>query len=503
MSRYRSGANRSFQRDRQAPRFDRVKLRPLALYHWAVIHRAPENLAEIVADPLSILLRWATDRPVCVLHSGRPHARWSRWTVFGAPAAMLRRWPDRLEWEPTSWANEWTPSVFAGSVSIPVSNEDDGLETLERLIAESAREVDSTALSGSFGPGWFGSFNYSLGRVLEPRAAAKNRRRPAERWPLYEFAWCPSTLVIDRSAGLIHSAGPDGVALGDLVHPRANPRSTGKFSMDPWVPDRPRAEVEGAIERVIAHVHAGDIFQANITQRFRTRFGGSARELAIALIEASPPWYGAYFEFSADRRLISLSPELFLDLDPRSRRVLTRPIKGTAPASDDPTRLERSDKDAAELHMIVDLMRNDLGRVCEFGSVRVTESRAIESHPTVHHGVATVEGRLRPGSGVADLIRATFPPGSVTGAPKIRAMQIIDEVENYDRGPYCGAVGFLGVDGRVALNVAIRTLLLEETEASYFAGGGVVADSSPSREYDEAMDKTAVVRVFEPETADD
>ncbi|MHC4994665.1 MAG: anthranilate synthase component I family protein, partial [Planctomycetota bacterium] len=246
-----------------------------------------------------------------------------------------------------------------------------------------------------------------------------------------------------------------------------------------------------------------DIFQANLAQRFDTTFVGDPRELFARLATVSPAWYGAYLELPSGRRLLSTSPELFLRVD--GRHVTTRPIKGTRPAAGDPNELRRAEKDTAELNMIVDLMRNDLGRVCEYKSVRVTQPRTIESHPTVHHGVATIEGDLHPSMDTVDLLRATLPGGSVTGAPKIRAMQIIDELEGRPRGPYCGAIGTLSRD-HSQLNVAIRTLLLEPTEAgastyraAFSAGGGIVADSDPEAEYLETIDKAqAILRALDP-----
>ena len=196
------------------------------------------------------------------------------------------------------------------------------------------------------------------------------------------------------------------------------------------------------VSNTIDYIAAGDIFQANITQRLCGTFDGSTRALGRSALALSQAWYGAYLELPAGRCLVSLSPELFLDADFNSRAVITRPIKGTRPTTVDARDLLESPKDAAELHMIVDLMRNDLGRVCEYGSVRVPQSRAIETHPTVHHGVAEITGSLCADVSLGRLLEATFPGGSVTGAPKIRAMQIIDELEPVSRGPYCGAIGF-------------------------------------------------------------
>ena len=157
------------------------------------------------------------------------------------------------------------------------------------------------------------------------------------------------------------------------------------------------------------------------------------------------------------------------------------------------TALLTSKKDQAELNMIVDLERNDLGRICEVGTVKVTQSREIESHPTVYHGVATIEGELRPDVGLVDLLRATFPGGSITGAPKIRAMQIIDELEPTRRGPYCGAIGFISNDGHIEFNIAIRTMIATAGQIHVPVGGGIVADSNPSDEYEETLVKAAAM----------
>jgi anthranilate/para-aminobenzoate synthase component I len=187
--------------------------------------------------------------------------------------------------------------------------------------------------------------------------------------------------------------------------------------------------------------------------------------------------------------LISNSPELFLRVSPEGR-VITRPIKGTRPrGSGMEDELRRSVKDQAELNMIVDLERNDLGRVCEIGSVRVTEPRVIEAHPTVYHGVATIEGRLRDDVTFSGLLRATFPGGSVTGAPKIRAMQIIEELEPHSRGAYCGAIGYVAADGSMEFNVAIRTMTAKGGLIHIPVGGGIVADSEPAAEYEETLVK--------------
>jgi anthranilate/para-aminobenzoate synthase component I len=253
-----------------------------------------------------------------------------------------------------------------------------------------------------------------------------------------------------------------------------------------------RGQYQAAVRRAINYIAAGDVFQVNLSQRCTL----GAREPAAAVYERlsarAPAAYGALLDYG-DHALVCNSPELFLRVTRDAlgrRRVVTRPIKGTRPrASGMAAQLRESAKDAAELNMIVDLERNDLGRVCEIGSVKVTEPRAVEAHPTVYHGVATVEGALREDVTFVSLLRATFPGGSVTGAPKIRAMQIIDQLEPVRRGPYCGAIGYLASDGTLEFNVAIRTIIMKDGLAQVPVGGGVVADSDPAAEYEETLVK--------------
>jgi para-aminobenzoate synthetase component 1 len=249
------------------------------------------------------------------------------------------------------------------------------------------------------------------------------------------------------------------------------------------------------VARAKRYIEDGDIYEVNLSQRFTAGTNASPLDLYRRLREASPSWYGAFLQY-ADGAILSASPELFMEL--REGRVVTRPIKGTRPRTGDPGRdaqyrraLARSEKDRAELTMIVDLLRNDLGRVCEYGSVRVREAAAIEEHTTVFHQVATIDGNLAAGKTWVDLLGASFPGGSVTGAPKIRAMQIIRELEPTPRGVYCGAIGWIGLSGDATLNLAIRTMIHRRDTVYLHAGGAIVADSEPEAEYDETITKLA------------
>lgn len=247
-----------------------------------------------------------------------------------------------------------------------------------------------------------------------------------------------------------------------------------------------RAGYCAAVLRAKEYIAAGDIYQVNLSQRFQCDVVATPVEVYRALRAANPAPYAAYLDIG-EAQILSSSPECFLKMN--DRQVVTRPIKGTSPRSADPAALLRSPKDNAELVMIVDLERNDLGHVCEFGSVRVPELVTVESFATVHHLVATVAGTLRPEVSHVDAVRACFPGGSITGAPKIRAMEIIDELEPCARGVYTGAIGYFGFNGVSEFNLAIRTIVQLGSRLTFHAGGGIVADSEPEAEYEETLAK--------------
>jgi para-aminobenzoate synthetase component 1 len=249
-----------------------------------------------------------------------------------------------------------------------------------------------------------------------------------------------------------------------------------------------------AVTRVREYIVAGDIFQANLSQRLHAPLEEDPWHLYRRLREVNPAPFAAYLEFDG-LYLASASPERFLRLD-TAGRVETRPIKGTRPRGLSPLHdaalsqaLRESEKDRAENLMIVDLLRNDLSRVCRPGTVRVPELFALEGYRTVHHLVSTVEGQLGAGRDATDLLAATFPGGSITGAPKVRAMEIIAELEPSRRGPYCGSVGYVSVTGAMDTSIVIRTFVALGGRAYFSVGGGIVADSDPEEEYRETLDK--------------
>jgi para-aminobenzoate synthetase component 1 len=252
-------------------------------------------------------------------------------------------------------------------------------------------------------------------------------------------------------------------------------------------------EYVAAVEKARQYIIAGDIFEVNLSQRFETRLTLGPYELYRRLRQINPAPFACYLGFDK-AKIVSASPERFLRV--RGDWVETRPIKGTRARGQTPEEdqalareLLNSAKDRAENIMIVDLERNDLGRVCRYGTVKVTELAILEVFPTVFHLTSTVEGRLREGKNIIDLLKATFPGGSITGAPKVRSMEIIDELEPTRRSVYTGSIGYLSFDGNMDLNIVIRTFIIKDGKAYFQVGGAVVYDSDPEAEYRETLDK--------------
>jgi para-aminobenzoate synthetase component 1 len=277
-----------------------------------------------------------------------------------------------------------------------------------------------------------------------------------------------------------------------------SPRSFAAPAGEP-VSNLTRESYLARVVRVKEYVAAGDVYQVNLSQRFEMPTAEDPYAIYHRLRALSPAPFGAYLDLGGFQ-ILSSSPELFLRVDKKGR-ALTRPIKGTRPRGKTPAEDQRlsaellaSEKDHAELLMIVDLERNDLGRVCRYGSIQVEELHRIETHPTVFHLVASIVGQLRDNADVFDCLRSMLPGGSITGAPKIRAMQIIDELEPCRRHIYTGSIGYLGFDGTCDLNIAIRTILCRKGRASYHVGGGIVSDSDPEAEYQETLTKGRAMR---------
>ena len=347
-----------------------------------------------------------------------------------------------------------------------------------------------------------GYLGYEMGRPLAGLATRKAGTTPF--MPAAAFGLYPWTVVIDhldaRAAltSLADFPEDEALAVRELLL-RASPQPPGAF--------RIRAGIRSTLERdqylprarrVLDYIDAGDCYQVNLTREFVAPFEGDPWTFYRHLHDTNPAPMGAYLEYPFGA-VLSSSPERFVIVE--GREAVTRPIKGTRRRRSDPREdaqvredLVKSVKDRAENVMIVDLLRNDFGRVCETGSVRVSGLCELETFATVHHLVSTVHGRLAGGRDAVDLLEACFPGGSITGAPKRRAMQIIDEIEPHRREVYCGAIGYLTPGGRMDMNIPIRTTLCAGAELRFYAGGGIVADSTPEDEFEETEVKIAAIR---------
>lgn len=455
-----------------------------------LVQRLPFRLSPLQAFELF------RDRPFCFfLDSGMDVHRLGRYSFMGCdPFLVLHSRGDKV-----------TIQTADGQQSIT----GDPFQVLSGLL--STYKLDSTGLPVPMAGGAVGYFSYDLCHFIErlPAKAVDDLQLPECYLGFYD-----AVVVFDLLEGqayIISSGFPEfdetrrqrraQARLEELSallaesHLLAEAHRIEQPNQD-WVALRPNFTPEAylrVVETARQYIIAGDIFQVNLSQRFETGLAISPYELYRRLRQVNPAPFAGYLDFG-QVAVVSASPERFLKV--RGDYVETRPIKGTRPRGSSPSEDEAqahcllsSPKDRAENVMIVDLERNDLGRVCRYGSVQVTELAILEAFPTVFHLTSTVVGRLRADKGRIDLLRACFPGGSITGAPKVRAMEIIDELEPTRRSVYTGAIGYLSFGGDMDLNIAIRTFLVKEGRAYFQVGGGIVYDSEPQAEYQETLDK--------------
>lgn len=400
------------------------------------------------------------------------------------------------------------------------SDAEAALEQLSTVL----REFRCASVDGlpPFQGGVAGYFSYDLNRHFEvvPAAAYNEFRLPLLSFGIYD---CVVAWDHWQKAGWIISTGypeSDPVKRKQRARQRAEtllrslredagvptssgfPRVVPKTELAPCFncPQLPgvmsnfdRDSYLEAVRKAVEYIHAGDIFQVNLAQRLIMEAKSTSAELYLKLRERNPAPFAGYYDFGAGQ-IVSASPERFIQV--HDRAIETRPIKGTRQRSGRPELdmyfaddLLRSEKDRAENVMIVDLMRNDLSRICEPDRVEVTSLCSLERYQTVQHLVSTIVGHLRMGVDVREILQAIFPGGSITGAPKIRAMEIIAELEPTARGPYCGSLGYIGFDGSIDWNILIRTITASGGWWQFPVGGGIVADSDPLREYEETWHK--------------
>lgn len=424
-------------------------------------------------SPLEALARLPGEAPCFLRHAAGPGHRGHPWSFLG-----------------------W------GSDSVLALRQVPAQQGLREALA--ALHPDGTRRTGPplpFAGGWAGLIGYEARSGVE---ASPPRRLGPLGFPAIWLARFDAVLAWNHRTGESFSAGTAGTRQAAREVRRALVQRVSASKRGPAAggvihasAPRPRLApdaFQNAVRQAREAVRRGDIFQANISQRFDARIDADPRQLFTRLVDEQPAPYMTFLDLGDGRTVLSASPERFLRL--RGSRCETDPMKGTRPrgstrSEDQALRheLEQSEKERAELAMIVDLSRNDLARACRTGSVRVTVPRRLLRFARVHQAIAVVAGRLRPGLDRVDLLAAAFPPGSVTGAPKVRAMEIIDELEGEGRGPYCGALGWFDDSGDMDLAVAIRTILMKGRTASYRVGGGITLRSDAHAEWRETLDK--------------
>jgi len=369
-------------------------------------------------------------------------------------------------------------------------SQDCPLQLVQEALAACNISCEPTAAL-PFQGGAVGLFGYDLGRRFEtlPTHAQADIALPEMVVGIYDWA-----LVVDNHLQQVTLLSHTDVEarLAWLQAQTASPRDAFRLTT-PWQANMSRREYGEKFQQVQAFLHSGDCYQVNLAQRFQARYQGDEWQAFTRLNRENRAPFSAFVRL-AQGAVLSLSPERFIRLE--QGVIETRPIKGTLPRLADPQadalqaqKLATSAKDRAENLMIVDLMRNDIGRVATPGSVRVPELFVVEPFPAVHHLVSTVTATLPPGRHACDLLRAAFPGGSITGAPKVRAMEIIDELEPQRRNAWCGSIGYISFCGNMDTSITIRTLTACEGQIYCSAGGGIVADSEEEAEYQETFDK--------------
>lgn len=423
------------------------------------------------------------------LDSGRPYAQFGRYDILSAGPR-------------TSLLTTGAQTIIRNAEGETASNANP-FDLVDTALAELNVETDTDL---PFCGGAMGYFGYNLRQHLEPSPLDSPRdiALPDMAIGLYEWACiqdhqaqrsyllglpdCPDSTLNDVAQRVRSAAAqPQNMEAGDDFF----------FKISGLVSNLNVESYREKIAQIQAYIQAGDCYQVNLAQRFSSQFEGDPFAAYCQLRRLLPAPYAAFMEVDG-AAVLSHSPEQFLKVT--AGAVETKPIKGTAPRDAEPSRdsanaqgLRRSEKDRAENLMIVDLLRNDLGKTCRFGSVRTPKLFELESYANVHHLVSTVSGHLRPECSPMDLLKGCFPGGSITGAPKIRAMEIIAELENCDRSVYCGSIGYLSANGNMDSNIAIRSLVCSEGKMYCWGGGGIVADSNADAEYAESLAKVQIL----------
>ena len=442
-----------------------------------------------IEDVASLFTAFAASPWAVLLDSGRPQSTHGRYDIFSAfPRTTL---------------------VTCGAKTLlSTQNErqrvpQDPFKLLEEQLPSLSHEWDDLPFIG----GAMGYFSYDLGRRIEqlPSLAEDDMQMPDMAVGIYHWAYIADH--VNKTANLVGNLADPRVRLNwdDLIAQLslAGTSAVDKedyFAVSSIQSNMTEQEYKQQFAKVKNYIAAGDCYQVNLAQRFNAQVQGDPWVGYQKLRRINPAPFAAFMNVEGIA-VLSASPERFLQV--RDQQVETKPIKGTRPRAADAIEDQRqadelaaSLKDRAENLMIVDLLRNDLSKSCQRNSVSVPKLFEIESFPTVHHLVSTVTGQLAQQQSPVQLLKSCFPGGSITGAPKIRAMEIIEELEPHRRGLYCGSIGYLGFDGQMDTNIAIRTVLQKQDQVYFYAGGGLVWDSEADAEYQETFDKAAAMINF-------
>jgi para-aminobenzoate synthetase component 1 len=415
-----------------------------------------------------------------LLESVSPHSEFSQYSfIVTEPYAIVRSIGGR---------------TFVMNEGKSFLTNDDTLKVVRKLLLE--RTHIAHRASEFFSGGAVGYVSYDFGMALENISCRHSKTNTFSEifFGLYDSVLCFN----HQTQRWMYSGNKSLDSARDDVFQNVFHLKPKTYSLTPQthflVTDFKRNEYCDAVEKIKNYIANGDAYQVNLSQRFWGKTTSSPLTIYHSLREKNPAPFSAMMCIDEKRFVFSSSPELFLNVN--GKEIETRPIKGTIQRGKNfeedemlKNHLLESKKDEAELLMIVDLERNDLNKVCEKNSVHVKNLKRIETYETVHHLVADVKGTLRNNCDVFDVLKALFPGGSITGAPKIRAMEIIDELEKCKRGIYTGAIGYIGFDGNAKFNIAIRTMMMENDSIWFNVGGGIVADSIPEKEYEETLHK--------------
>jgi para-aminobenzoate synthetase component 1 len=435
------------------------------------------HLDEIPYSPDSCeLFERIRDLPrAALLDSSYPHATTGRYDILTAQPSITD-----------------LPSLKAGATEAECR---EFFDRLGQFHTEHYAGIQPASQDIPFCGGILGYLGYDCGNSMHSIGAQRQTLFPPVQLCAYD--WCVIQDHLLRRAVLVAQPGVGPGQRRDLLARLRQPAvsSQANFRLDgDFASNLSTEQYKAAFDRIQAYIQAGDCYQVNLAQRFSAPCSGDPWHAYRELRAAAAAPFAAYLALGGDSALMSLSPERFISL--HGHHVETSPIKGTRPRYSDrradeqaAAELRSSDKDRAENLMIVDLLRNDLGRSCVPGSIHVDRLFEVQSFPTVHHLVSTISGELQDDRGPSDLLRDSFPGGSITGAPKRRAMEIIAELEPDPRQVYCGSLLYISADGRMDSNIAIRTLLCDQGEVRCWGGGGIVADSQWQQEYQETYDK--------------